>query len=150
MHFVCWVCKLHHRGPNHLHIQCTYSTNACTRFCIATKNMDSFRLPVNKTRVIIRMAALMAAMSPERKYAGWGEGDTWGRCAIWRAALSLNWCEATENEDHDARQRRGWVSVRREEWRARQENWFVWGMGGEEGVTGWGKGEGKVKMTVLE
>lgn len=30
---------------------------------------------------------------PEGKYVGWGEGQTWGRCAIWRAALSLNWCE---------------------------------------------------------
>lgn len=115
----------------------------------AVRELHDFHL-----HVVLYISQIAAPMVVKRKHVGLrvkGKARLWGgRCALWRAALNLNWCEVPENEDHDMRQKRGWVSVRRQEWRVRQENWFVWGMGwagegrrrrGDRMGEGWGEGE---------
>lgn len=124
-------------------------------------HMDLYKLPLHKTHVIIiRMAAWTASRSLEGKYVVFGGGGDSG---------ALRYMEGSSAEPKVMGGRWKWRS--RHKTKEREGGWWGVGAAGRmegkagkliclgdgmsrrregKGVTGWGKGEGKVKMTALE
>lgn len=154
------MCRLHHTGPSYSYIH-THAYMLVVSLEQPQMREDPFKLPLHNTRVvIIRMAAWTASRSLERKSVGLGGGAPGRGVPLYggqqRQAYidvrSLKMKITTQDKREGGREgglRRGGKNGGEGRKIDLSGGWDEPAEGGE-GVTGWGKGERKVKMTPLE